>query len=439
MANNIQQTIDRSRSLAPRYSGTVAPPNAIYNAGRLTGGYAALRDSAVTDVSEVLTRPSTLADGVSLLGAQGRPWETQLNVPPRLPNSQENTNMQLIYSSLAAPYILTAAEDEGRPGVGESLPLGLPGVGEISYVHVDRSRSTALLKSAPSVEKIANWMNLGGAASEKIQRATYAISAAMNKRVIRSLAQINFVWAVRELEDINRAAASPADREKFFNRVMEVDTPIHLLRSSNARNGVVFQLGGAGDVMPTHGADESGDMAMASVDGGSVDMFDYTMGRGNVNGARVVVVARRAPISVRDVFCWATTQEQMQTGHYARPLSAYGSLPANYANDFLANNASSRGNDVIFPMQLHVLCWPDGNVPPATYREYTSYNGQHHYDGVFDHMGLVLHHPKAAANGQRDYRPPPAPKELAPVTNMWEVVTRTKSKMTVLISPTKRN
>lgn len=189
--------------------------------------------------------------------------------------------------------------------------------------------------------------------------------------------------------------------------------------------GVKFDETDTHDMEFSTEAEDRSSRATSNIIKGPARMLDYTSYSGVTENASISLVIRPQPVTVDTKYFFASTYDEPP--------------PVHDANKRYSVPPELIGTHTIYPLQIAVLCWPDGGMPPASYRKYTSwpmplnaasdfkadhvdyYTG---YNGLIIKFADILFRSLIHANGRTGYTPPPRPNELRPVLDMRPAMQR---------------
>jgi hypothetical protein len=208
---------------------------------------------------------------------------------------------------------------------------------------------------------------------------SHAVQRLHSRSMIASLAQINYYLAVAEAHRYHDALFAPGQLPRpsahdttammkvyksrqyrdFFNNAVFKDSPAFVWHSFFAFDGVMNDESDTSDIDPVMSRNQLPSRAVANVKHGPADMWDYTNYAGLTPGASVSLVIRPAPVT-------AKTRYYMGSDHQ-------GIKPQHDSNIPFGVDGALLGDHTIYPKQVHVVFWPDGNRPPVEYGAYASY------------------------------------------------------------------
>lgn len=220
----------------------------------------------------------------------------------------------------------------------------------------------------------------GYAASDMFARAQHFMSSSVERLYSRTMdmgiVQWNYFMAVTHAERWARAFAGAAlpdpsnqggmdtfygtpEYLAFFNDVVFNNSPAYEWHNFFAFDGVLYDEKDTHDMDPVLSTRQLASRACTNVKHGPVDMWDYTDYAGLTEGASISIIIRPHAVTADTKYYFGGDRQGPEPVHDANiPYSVPG---------------AKIGKHTIFPPQMFVVCWPDGNTPPRAFAEYDSY------------------------------------------------------------------
>lgn len=364
--------------------------------------------------------PSRAPGGLTLdgmLGPQGRQFLRNNTMPlAAVPDSDPWTLPSRRHNRVVVPYAFEAASlaAKQKPGQSTQEVLRPPYRFELALAYCHTRVSEESLQAPgqtwrPSGEKASltrkDRLGITGTQMGRFH---------MNKDMLRSLIQFNYSEAMLEASDYSRATSGAAGAYAEFVRTRNyVQTPRAKFHALNLVDGVIFESEEIGDVLPSASLRKEEARAMTIIGDGLTHMWNYTKGAGVTEFASVNLIVRRMAVTARTRYTFHRYDE-------VEGMDETKTIPL------------LRTGDTIYPLQVCVLCWPDGSTPPYDYRLSWRYPAKERdpapecYDGLIIPLGNILHRAhNGTSRADMEYTEPPTPEALTQVNDMAEATRST--------------